>query len=281
MHKGFIAGVVAPIEKLEKAWWFAFLEDKLLIQQELPITIPCLVDFAELELPVLREHYLGSLDGCGCYTVEVPKDIAPPRGMSFEGLRQLYGQLDESLFLVAGRAVEIIEWDRTNQFCGRCGVRTRSRPRERAKECPRCGFLSFPRLAPAIIVLVERGDEMLLVRGRRFTTDMYSTIAGFVEPGETLEETVVREVWEESGIIVNNIRYFGSQPWPFPNSLMIGFTAVYASGQIESDNEEILDVGWFSVKHLPAKLPGKISIARRLIDSFLEKHTQRQKTRAL
>jgi NAD+ diphosphatase len=188
--------------------------------------------------------------------------------------------MDEALYALAGRAEEIIDWDRTNQFCGRCGGRTRTHPTERAKECARCRFLHFPRLAPAVIVLVERGDEMLLARGRRFTTDIYSTIAGFVEPGETLEEAVVREVWEESGITVNNIRYFGSQPWPFPNSLMIGFTATYASGEIKSDNEENLDVGWFTVNRLPAKLPGKISIARRLIDSFLEKQTRRQKTSA-
>jgi NAD+ diphosphatase len=280
LHKEFIARVVAPVQRLEKAWWFAFQEDKLLIQQGLPVTIPCLVDFAELELPVLREHYLGSLDGRDCYTVEVPKDIAPPHGMSFEGLRQVYGQMDEALYAVAGRAEEIIEWDRTNQFCGRCGVRTRTHSTERAKECPRCGFLHFPRLAPAVIVLVERGDEMLLARGRRFTTDMYSTIAGFVEPGETLEEAVVREVWEESGITVNNVRYFGSQPWPFPNSLMVGFTATYASGEIKSDNEENLDVAWFTISRLPAKLPGKISIARRLIDSFIERQTRRQKAGA-
>ena len=174
------------------------------------------MDFAELGLPVLRQHYLGRLDSWDCYTVELAEGIIPPEGMTFEGLRQVYGRMDEDLFWVAGRAVQIIDWDRTHQFCGRCGIRTKLHPTERAKECPQCGLLYFPRLAPAIIVLVERGHEMLLARARRFPTAMYSTIAGFVEPGESLEEAVVREVKEESGITVRDIRYFGSQPWPFP-----------------------------------------------------------------
>jgi NAD+ diphosphatase len=270
--RGFIAHVVAPREKLEAAWWFAFQEDRLLVQPESSeVTIPSLVDFAELEIPVLRQHYLGRLNGRHCYTVEVAERIIPPHGMTFEGLRQVYGRMDEDLFMVAGRAVQIIDWDRTHQFCGRCGIGTRTHPTLRAKECPRCGLLHFPRLAPAIIVLVERGPEMLLARARRFPTAMYSTLAGFVEPGETLEEAVIREVQEESGITVNNIHYFGSQPWPFPHSLMIGFTATYASGQITLNDEENMDVRWFTAHNLPPHLPGKISIARKLIDWFLEK----------
>ena len=272
---GFIGRVVAPKERLGEAWWFVFQGDMLLVRNG-PVTIPCLVDSAELELPILREHYLGSLHGRDCYAVEVPKDVAPPSGMSFEGLRQVYGQVDEALYAVAGRAVQIINWDRMHQFCGCCGIRTRPHPTERARECPQCGSLYFPRLAPAIIVLVERGHEMLLVRSRRFTTAMYSTIAGFVEAGETLEEAVVREVWEESGITIDNLHYFGSQSWPFPNSLMIGFTAAYRSGEIRIAPEENLDAGWFTVDRLPNQLPSRMSIARRLVDSFLEKQSPQE-----
>ena len=269
--KKFISRVVAPKAKLEAAWWFAFQDNRLLVQPESSqVTLPCLVDFAELELPVLRQHYLGHLGRRHCYTVEVAEGITPPKGMTFEGLRQMYGRMDEDLFSVAGRAVQIIDWDRTHQFCGRCGVRTKTHPTERARECPQCGTLHFPRLAPAIIVLVERGQEILLARARRFPTAMYSTIAGFVEPGETLEEAVVREVREETGISVKDIRYFGSQPWPFPHSLMIGFTASYAGGQIILSDQENVDAGWFTADNLPA-LPEKISIARRLIDSFLKR----------
>ena len=267
----FISRVLFPKERSEAAWWFAFQENKLLVQQQSSqLTIPCLLDFAELRLPVLRQHYLGQLDRRHCYTVELAEGIIPPKGTAFEGLRQVYGRLDEDLFWVAGRAVQIIDWDRTHQFCGRCGSKTGTHPTERAKECPQCGLLHFPRLAPAIIVLVERGQEMLLARARRFPTVMYSTLAGFVEPGETLEQAVVREVKEETGISVKDICYFGSQPWPFPHSLMIGFTAAYESGEITLEDEENIDARWFSADHLPA-LPGKISIARKLIDWFLEK----------
>jgi NAD+ diphosphatase len=270
-NKKFISGVLSPMEKSGAAWWFAFQDNRLLVQQQSSqLTIPCLVDFAELRLPVLRQHYLGQLDSRHCYTVELAEGIVPPEGTAFEGLRQVYGRLDEDLFWVAGRAVQIIDWDRTHQFCSRCGIRVKSHPTERAKECPQCGLLHFPRLAPAIIVLVERGHEMLLARAHRFPTVMYSTLAGFVEPGETLEQAVAREVKEETGISVKDIRYFGSQPWPFPHSLMVGFTAAYESGEITLGDEENIDAGWFSADHLPA-LPGKISIARKLIDWFLEK----------
>ena len=270
-NKRFLSRIIPPPEKCEPAWWFAFREDKLLVQPESSqVNIPYRVDFAELRMPVLGQHYLGRLDNRHCYTVELAEEITAPEGMNFEGLRQVYGRMDEDLFWVAGRAIQIIDWDRTHQFCGRCGIRTNLHPTERARECPQCGLLHFPRLAPAIIVLVERGHEMLLARARRFPTAMYSTLAGFVEPGETLEEAVVREIKEESGITVKDIRYFGSQPWPFPHSLMVGFTAVYESGEITLGDEENIDAGWFTADNLPP-LPGKISIARKLIDWFLEK----------
>ena len=272
MKKEFISLIVSPKEKVDPAWWFAIQGDKVLIQQESSAaTIPRVVDFSEFGLDVLRQHYLGRLDGCDCYAVEVAEEVTAPQGMMFEGLRQIYGRVDEYLFALAGRALQIIDWDRTHQFCGRCGSETKTHATERAKECPKCGLLHYPRLAPAIIVLVRRDREMLLARARRFTTAMYSTLAGFVEPGETLEEAVNREVKEESGITVKDIHYFGSQPWPFPHSLMVGFTAKYASGKITIDYEEIVDVGWFTADNLPPNLPGKVSIARKLIDSFLEK----------
>lgn len=249
-------------------------DEKVLIRRESTCTtIPLLEDVARLGLPILRQHYLGRLGGRHCFTVEVPEGVSPPADMRFEGLRQIYGLTDEAFFALAGRALQIVDWDRTHQFCGRCGSRIRTHPTERAKECPECGFLQFPRLAPAIIVLIQRGREVLLARARRFETPMYSTIAGFVEPGETLEEAVTREVKEESGIAVKEIRYFGSQPWPFPHSLMVGFTAEYASGEITPSDEENMDVRWFTVDCLP-QLPGKLSIARKLIDWFIEKQSK-------
>jgi len=169
--------------------------------------------------------------------------------------------------------VQIVNWDHTHQFCGQCGTPTVYRTAERARECPSCGLLSFPRVSPAIIVLVERGRQFLLARNHRFPPGRYSIIAGFVEPGETLEQAVAREIREEVGIQVSQIRYFGSQPWPFPHSLMVGFTAQYAGGEIHIDPAELEDAGWFTPDKLP-DLPDRISISRRLIDWFLAEHSQ-------
>jgi NAD+ diphosphatase len=271
VNRSFVFGIVPPTERSEPAWWFAFQENKLLVYQGLSsVSIPCLVDFAELGLTTLDQHYLGRLNNSHCYAVELGEGTVPPAGMAFEGLRQVYGRLDEDLFWVAARAVQIVDWDRTHLFCGRCGAPLRTKTTERAKECPICGQLHFPRLAPAIIVLVERGRELLLARSRHFLPSMYSVLAGFVEPGETLEEAVAREVREEVALTVKDIKYFDSQPWPFPHSLMIGFTATYADGEISLSDEEIEDAGWFTVDNLPT-IPGKISIARKLIDWFVAK----------
>ena len=268
----FISGVVPPPERSGPAWWFAFQENRLLLYEESSgLKLPCLVDFGELGLTALSEHYLGRLDNRPCYAVEVTEGTNPPPGMTFEGLRQVYGRLDEDLFWIAARAVQIVDWGRTHQFCGRCGVPLNTKTTERAKECPQCGLLHFPRLAPAIIVLVERDDKLLLARSRHFIPGMYSILAGFVEPGESLEEAVRREVKEEVGIELKDITYFGSQPWPFPHSLMVGFTATYASGEISLNDDEIENAGWFEVENLP-RIPGKISISRKLIDWFIERH---------
>ena len=267
----FISGIVPPQERSAPVWWFIFSENKLLVSQKPEsVTVPLLIDLSELGLTTMRQSYLGQLDDRHCYAVEVAEGTIPPAGMTFEGLREVYGRLDEDLFWIAARAVQVVDWDRTHQFCGRCGVPLKTSQTERAKECPQCGLLHFPRLAPAIIVLVERGNELLLARSRHFMPGMYSVLAGFVEPGESLEEAVVRKVREEVGISVKDIKYFGSQPWPFPHSLMIGFIAAYAGGKISMDDSEIEDAGWFTADRLP-RIPGKISIARKLIDWFIDK----------
>jgi NAD+ diphosphatase len=188
--------------------------------------------------------------------------------MAFCGLRGLFFRLDEPVFWLAAHAVQIVAWDRDHQICGRCGTVTQNHAEERSKQCPSCGLTHYPRLAPAVIVLVERGDEVLLGRSAHFPGAMYSTLAGFVEPGESLEQTVAREIAEEVGVAVDNLRYFGSQPWPFPNSLMIGFRADYAGGDVTIDRHELEDAAWFHVDDLP-QLPSEISIARALIDAWI------------
>lgn len=221
----------------------------------------------ELSLPVGGAHFLGVLSGRGVWAVDVHEEVEPH---GFEPLMSLYGKVDEVLWTLAGRAVQIVEWDRTHRFCGRCGNETEPMKGERARRCPACGLLAFPRLSPAVIVLVERGDQCLLARNKNFPLPMYSTLAGFVEPGETVEQTVHREIREEVGIEVADLRWFGSQPWPFPNSLMLGFTATYAGGDLVLDPNEIADAGWFDVDDLPM-IPPPMSIARRLIDDWIQR----------
>jgi NAD+ diphosphatase len=267
----FTSGIQPPAQNSKPSWWFAIQGNKLLIQANGSSTaVPFTPHLDEFGLKILRQHFLGSLDDSPCYAVELAEGISLPEGMALEGLRQVYGRLDEDFFWLGARALQIVDWDRTHQFCSRCGNPTVLRQTERSRECARCGQLHFPRLAPAIIVLVERENHILLARSRHFAPGIFSVLAGFVEPGETLEEAVAREVKEESGIRVKEIRYFGSQPWPFPHSLMIGFTAVYAGGEIALEDSELEAAGWYTADNLPPQ-PGKISIARKLIDSFVER----------
>lgn len=268
MRRTFIPGIAPPSILSEPACWFAFVGNKLLVVEGTTVQLPQLVHLTEIGLNPVRTQFLGRLDNQPCYSAELPKDAPIPAGMDLRGLRELYGSLDEDLFVLSGRAIQIMEWDRTHQYCGHCATPTMQLENDRAKRCPNCGLVNYPRLSPAMIVLVSQDDLLLLARAPRFPTGMYGLIAGFVEPGESLEQTVVREVREEVGIEVKDIRYFGSQPWPFPNSLMIGFTATYASGEITIDPHELEDAAWFPKHNLP-KLPPPVSIARKLIDWFV------------
>ena len=212
-------------------------------------------------------HFLGMLGDEACWGIDVPHGHDPADGAAVD-LRSFFGRASEVEWLAAGRAVQLVEWARTHQFCGRCGTPTEQQAGERAMRCPACGLLAFPRIAPAMITLVTRGGEALLARGVQFQGPMYSCLAGFVEPGESLEGAVVREVREEVGVEVGNVRYSGSQPWPFPHSLMVGFTAEWQSGEIDIDPTEIVDAQWFRRDALPT-IPPPISIARKLIDAWI------------
>lgn len=218
------------------------------------------------------QHFLGVLQGEAMWGVDVPTGDDPADGAATD-LYSYFGRASETEWMVAGRAVQIIEWARTHRFCGRCATPTELLTGERAMKCPACGLMAFPRLAPEMITLVTKGhgadQEALLARGVQFRTPSYSCLAGFVEPGESLEDAVVREVREEVGIDVDNVRYWGSQPWPFPHSLMVGFHAEFAGGEITCDPTEIADANWYRRDELPA-LPPRISIARKLIDAWLD-----------
>ncbi len=213
--------------------------------------------------------FLGLDDGVGCWAVGVDATSPAPDAAAWVPLLDLGSLLSPQGWTIAGRAVQLVEWLRTSRWCGRCATPTRLDAIERAVRCPTCGLNVYPRLAPAVIVLVHRDDEMLLARNGRFRGSMFSTVAGFVEPGETLEETVHREVAEEVGVRLRDLRYVASQPWPFPHSLMVGFWAEWAGGEIEVDGDEIVEAGWFRPGSLP-QLPPPLSIARRLIDGWMD-----------
>jgi len=220
-----------------------------------------------------ERHVVGVVEGEAWWAIDVPAEAEDPSYGAAMDLYSYFGRSSQAEWLAAGRAVQLVEWARTHQFCGRCGAATEPSPGERAVKCLSCDLIAYPRVAPAMITLVTRGEsgpdqEALLARGTNFPMPMYSCLAGFVEPGEDLEGAVVREVAEEVGLRVGNVRYQSSQPWPFPHSLMIGFRADYIDGDLVLQESEIVDANWYRKDDLPMIPPG-ISIARQLIDAWL------------
>jgi NAD+ diphosphatase len=251
--------------------YFAFRgRDLLVLLDDEGHAVPRHEHWRGLDLSALRTNDVGTVDGMRAFAVELPEDAEPPAGAEFLNLRRLYGSLTDEVYRMAGRAVQVVEWDRSHQFCGRCGTPTERVDGEMAKRCPRCGQTDYPRISPAVIMRVDRGDRILLARGPNGRPGAYSVLAGFVEPGESLEQAVAREVMEEVGMEVSDVTYFGSQPWPFPNSLMVGFTARHAGGDFRFQDGEIEDARWFGVDELPLVSP-PLSIARALIDDWVRR----------
>jgi len=269
MSDPFIPLVNPPDTLSGPAMWFAFQGTQLLIRREEGrVFIPSTRHISDLGLEPVRSQYLGLYEGTHCFSCEIAAEVAAPEGMIWSGLRGLFGLVDDHLFALAGRAVQIVDWDRTHLYCGRCGTPTIVKAGERARQCPKCGQVHYPRIAPAVMALVRNGKQLLLARSPHFPPGMHSALAGFVEAGESLEQCLVREVREEVGVEVANLRYFSSQPWPFPHSLMIAFNCDYAGGEITPEPSEIEAADWFDLDGLPV-LPNKISIARRLIDATI------------
>lgn len=264
---GFTPAHALPPEMAGDAHAFAFRGDRVLVlaPDEDTLVLPQHTQLAAAGVGG-GAHFLGLLGERPCFAIDLADDAAEPAGMRFVGLRTLFFKVPDDLLALAARAFQIVDFDRSHRFCGRCGTATRSRGHERAKECPACGLVAYPRVSPAMMALVTRGKEMLLARAHRFAPGMYSALAGFVEPGETIEDCVRREVREEVGVEVSDITYFASQSWAFPHSLMIAYTATWSGGDIRLDDEEIAEARWFHVDDLP-KLPMSVSIARRLIDA--------------
>lgn len=218
----------------------------------------------------VRRQFLGYWQEQPCYAVEIDNADEPdPMQYQRGSLYHILGRVDDSLFALAGRARQLLDWELDHRFCGRCGQPMRVDEQERAMCCDPCGIVNYPRISPCVIVLVTRGEQLLLARNANFPRPMYSTLAGFIEAGETAEETLAREVREEVGVEVSNPRYFQSQSWPFPNQLMLGFFAEYAGGDIVCDQVEIADADWFHYSDLP-QTPPVASISGQLIQHYVQ-----------
>ncbi len=258
MH--FVPSISLPGDPTAEHWSLSFVDGKLLLPEPeekafSPLQALGLHDQAE------ARHYLGRLDGHDCWALRLP---AAPAGWRPVPLRAAMMGFSAPLAALAGRAAQVLDWDRTHRFCGACGTATELQPGERARRCPACGHTAYPRISPAMMALVWRPGEVLLARAPHFVNQMYSALAGFVEAGESIEQCIHREVAEEVAVQVEDLRYYGSQSWPFPNSLMTAFTARWAGGDIVPQAGEIADAQWFAIDALP-QIPPRFSISGHLI----------------
>jgi NAD+ diphosphatase len=257
---------VEPVEPAtESAWCFVFVDGQLLLPDDDALELRPHPAQAFIERASAR-HYLGRLDALDCWAMRLD---AAPAGWRPLPLRAAMLRFPQALLEQAGRAAQVLEWDRSHRFCGVCGTPTQLQAKERARRCPDCGHVAYPRLSPAMMVLVWRPGQVLLARSPHYAAGMFSALAGFVEAGESIEECVHREVAEEVGVQVTNVRYYGSQSWPFPHSLMVAYTAQWVAGEIVPQAGEIEDARWFSIDALPG-IPPRFSIAGHLIRDTIE-----------
>lgn len=250
--------------------WLIFQQDKLILRKSLsPHPFPNASEIKALKPHFLREHPLFEDDSLRIICAEVAENISIESTFDLLPLRRALESVGETWYTMAAKAYSIIHWDKNHRYCGRCGQQTRHDSDSFERHCPNCSLTFYPRISPSIIVLIEKGDEILMARSAHFMPGVYAFIAGFVEPGETVEDTVHREVMEEVGIKVKNIRYFGSQAWPFPDSLMIAFFAEYESGELTIDPVELEDAGWYKLDALPGRPSSNVSIASKLLNHYL------------
>ncbi|WP_299940758.1 NAD(+) diphosphatase [uncultured Microbulbifer sp.] len=215
---------------------------------------------------VISSHYLGELGGRSCGVHVLPSQLKIS-GYDWRNLRSLLTSAEEPLFALAGRALQVAHWDRDHRYCGRCGKATQYHPSERARTCPNCQLTMYPRISPCVIMLVTRGDQCLLARHANRHNSTYTALAGFIEPGESAEQALVRGVREEVGLEVGNMHYAGSQPWPFPGQLMLGYLAEWAGGKVCPDPREIEEAQWFHYRSLPG-IPPEQTLSGQLIRTF-------------
>ncbi|MFZ2163356.1 MAG: NAD(+) diphosphatase [Sideroxyarcus sp.] len=249
----------------ELSYWLLRSNNQLLATVDQPngIYFPCghAADFGNPKNALL----VGEWQGLPCYTAELDK---LPDNYSGEliSVRSLFSLVSTEAITLAGRAVLLLDWQKNHRYCGKCGTPNTRKADEYSMHCPSCGLVTYPRISPAVMVLIKRGDELLLARSPRFKPGVFSALAGFVEAGETLEQCAAREIREEVGIEITNLQYYGSQSWPFPDSLMVAFFADYAGGTITPDPSEIEAAGWFKCNALPT-LPEPMSLAWQMIEA--------------
>lgn len=254
------------MSNVNNVYWFIFFNDQLLLQKKgETYTIPYSINPPVPVKNVLEVNLLEDMPAC---TASVDTPLEETAEYLPMGLRASYDYLDPILHKIAGKAYELIYWDQHSRFCPSCGTKTVMQTTI-SKQCPNCKYEIYPVVSPAILVLIRKGDAILLVHARNFRGSFYGLVAGFLETGETLEECVRREVMEETGLEINNITYFGNQLWPYPSNLMVGFIADYVSGTIRLQDEELSEGAFFTKDNLP-ELPRKLSLARKMIDWWLE-----------
>ena len=253
---------------MSEKYWFLFAQGQLLLQTEFSLGRCRLLLGEEPPLQPIHDALLiPDMDGHDAVIAEIECPEVLPMGYQWIGLRKSYYHLELKDYLLAGKAAELLNWHQANHHCGYRGTPLQQ-DTPISKRCPACNKEVWPRLSPAIIVLIRRGDEVLLVQSKSFKSDYYGLVAGFVETGESFEEAVYREVREETGLEISHLKYFGSQPWPYPSGLMVGFIADYESGNIKIQKDELSAAAFFSKDSLP-EIPRKLSIARKLIDWWL------------
>ncbi len=257
---------------IQECYWLLFNGPRVLVIDNVsPFPFPKTDDINNLGLCIKNSVDLGEHRGRSIIGAII-RDEDVPQSLNLIAFRKLYGVVELEDMWFVGNSFQQVKFEQEHAFCGRCGIKNVDKTDEKAKICPECGLVVYSKISPAVIMAVTKGDEILLATSVQFKEKLFSVLAGFVEPGETLEQCVQREVMEEVGIKVKNIKYFSSQPWPFSSSLMIAYTAEYDSGEIDIDEKEIVEAGWFKANNLPA-IPSSISIARKLIDWFVDNNS--------
>ena len=267
----------AHSEMTEKDLCFIYSNNQMLLKKTNGLQVPLYGECEALITDINQLWYLGKWHGQSCFAYFLETDHVSEFKESFienaqlewVGFRDPRWNEEIELYQICVKTQHLLNWDRSTKYCGCCGSLYERKEDERAKKCPKCGNLQFPRISPAIIVGIKKENEILMAHNSGFREGLYSVIAGFVEQGETLEMAVKREVYEEVGIKVKNIKYFQSRPWNSIDSLMLGFIAEYESGEIKVDGKEIVDARWCDKEHMPEVLPDKISTAWHIINEII------------